>query len=505
MPPAASPAAAFSAVSFATRLKRYAPLAAIFALALALRAALPTNADTSWLLTVGEKMLDGERPYIDLLEVNPPASILLYLLPVWLARLFPFSAEFFTGALVFAAAAVGLWTAARILLNAKRFDRDTVLKLAALFAAILLVLPAQTFAQREHIALIAVLPALAVYALRANGARVALRDAMVAGFLAGIAVSIKPHLVFGVVLASVVAAIHARNPRAIFAAENWTAGLVCVLYAAIVFIFFPAFVADVLPLVSAVYVPVRAELWKFLVHFATPIFLLAMLAVFAFTRSGKSDPAFRVLIAAAFGFAISYYVQLKGWAYHSYPMLALIVAAAVIAFVRRWPEAARGENTMERLRRLASALLIALLAGASFLWFSFFVDMRALNETVARAAPRGTILSISSDIAVGHPLTREVGGTWVGRVCSQWIAAGALALKLGTGDPVLRAKLDAYEARDRTMLREDIRNRKPDIILVDRIRFDWLRWAERDAALASELANYRPLDQINNVLILRRK
>ncbi len=505
MPPAASPLAALPAAAFAGSLKRHALLIAIFAAALLLRSFLPTNADTSWLLTVGEKILDGSRPYVDLLEVNPPASILLYLLPVWLSRVLPLSAEFFTGALVFAAAAGCLWFASRILLAAQLFNRDTVLKLTALFAAVVLLLPAQTFAQREHIALILFLPALATYVVRANGSRISLREAVMAGLLAGITVAIKPHLVFGMMLASFTASLYARDLRTIFAIENWAAVFVCALYAALVIVFYPAFVADILPLVSAVYVPVRADFWKFLVHFATPIFALAAAAIFALTRSKQSSPAFAVLLASAFGFAISYYAQFKGWAYHSFPMLALIVAAAVIAFARRWPQASGEESAAERFRRLASALFIALLAGASFLWFSFFVDMRGLNETVAKAAPRGTLLSISSDIAVGHPLARQVGGTWVGRVCSQWIAAGALALKLDTQDPAARAKLDAYEMRDRAMLLEDIRNEKPGIILVDRIGFDWLKWAQADAEIAHELEKYRSLDQINGVLILRRK
>jgi hypothetical protein len=59
--------------------------------------------------------------------------------------------------------------------------------------------------------------------------------------------------------------------------------------------------------------------------------------------------------------------------------------------------------------------------------------------------------------------------------------------------------------RDRAMLLEDIRNEKPGIILVDRIGFDWLKWAQADAEIAHELEKYRSLDQINGVLILRRK
>jgi hypothetical protein len=507
MPPAATRAAAIKESRFSSSLSalasRYWLLLAVAAAALALRLVLPIATDVSWLLTAGDKTLDGARPYLDFLEVNPPASIWLYLPAVWLARLTGLTAEFVTGALIFAGTFASLWLALRIAARGRLFPSDILPQLAALFAAVLLILPAQTFAQREHIALIAFIPALALYACRASGRPVALDQVVVAGLLAGITVAIKPHLVFALIFAAAVAAFYARSWRPFFAFENWIAALVVLAYGAIVWFAYPAFISDVLPLVSAIYVPVRASLWKFLIHFATPIFALTALVIFALTRSRTPSPPFAILLAAAAGFAVSYYAQQKGWSYHSYPMLALIVAAAVIAFARRW-HGAGNETSIERMRRLASAILVALLAGAAFVWMNFAVDMRALAETISKSAPRPAILSISADIAVGHPLTRQIGGNWVGRVCSQWIAAGALILKLETGDPAARAKLDTYEARDRAMLIEDIRRAKPDIILVDRIRFDWLAWAKADPALAKELTNYRALDTINDVLILRR-
>jgi hypothetical protein len=66
------------------------------------------------------------------------------------------------------------------------------------------------------------------------------------------------------------------------------------------------------------------------------------------------------------------------------------------------------------------------------------------------------------------------------------------------------AALDRYIARDRAALTEDIAGTKPDIILVDRIHYDWLKWAQADPALARELASYHPLVSANGILVLRR-
>jgi hypothetical protein len=52
-----------------------------------------TIADTSWLITVCERVLAGERLYVDLIETNPPFSVWLYMPPVALAKALGLSSE----------------------------------------------------------------------------------------------------------------------------------------------------------------------------------------------------------------------------------------------------------------------------------------------------------------------------------------------------------------------------------------------------------------------------
>lgn len=501
---AARPAAAATIVGLAASVHRYRLLFAVFALALIGRAFIPTNADVSWLITIGEKVLDGAQPYIDFIEVNPPASILLYLPAVALARILHLSPEFVVGALVFVAAGVSLFISARIAAHGRLLNRSDIAPLAALFAAALLVLPMQTFGQREHIALIAFIPALAVYALRAERKPVALHWAIAAGIGAGLAVIIKPHLVLAVLFAASAAAIHARSWRSLFAVENWIAGIAALGYAALVLVAYPAFLSDVVPLVAMVYVPVRTPLVRLLTEFATPIFIAALALIWWLKRGAAFAAPFGLLVAAAFGFAAAFYVQQKGWPYHSYPMLALALIAAVIALFHPSPNDAVPQRFASRTKRLSAAAIIALFAGAACFWLNLALDLRGLARTIEASAPRPTMLNISSDIAVGHPLVRDLRGSWVSRVCSQWITTGALIRTRRGADAATAAHLSAYAERDRALLVEDIARGKPDIILVDRIRFDWLRWAMADAALARQLGDYTELATIDKVLVLRR-
>src|SRR5438132_8115578 len=43
----------------------------VFAIAIGLRQVVPLNTDVSWLLVIGERMLDGQRLYRDIIEINP--------------------------------------------------------------------------------------------------------------------------------------------------------------------------------------------------------------------------------------------------------------------------------------------------------------------------------------------------------------------------------------------------------------------------------------------------
>lgn len=84
-------------------------------LVIVLRIGAIPNDDARWCLTLAGKVLDGQSLYVDVIEVNPPATMFLYLVPAWLERVSGFSGEFFVDALVFFAAALSLWLSARIL------------------------------------------------------------------------------------------------------------------------------------------------------------------------------------------------------------------------------------------------------------------------------------------------------------------------------------------------------------------------------------------------------
>jgi hypothetical protein len=486
-------------------LPRWLPLAALVIFAIALRAVTIANTDVSWGLTMAEKWLDGARLYVDLIEVNPPATVFLYVAPVALGRMLGIAPEITVQALVFLAIGLSLWLSSRILMKCKVIGDRERWPLLTIAAAALAVLPGQNLGEREHIALILFLPWLATAAVRAKGAAPDLVTMIAAGVGGGLVVIIKPHFAAAIFFTAATAAWSARSWRPLFAFENWIVAALLALYTAFVAVVYPQFFSDMMPLLMAVYIPLKMPFAKLLIFFATPIWLAALVLIAWLKGRSALRMPFSLLLAASAGFAVSYYVQQKGWSYHAYPMLALVLIAFAVAFIDRWHRAAPDGS---RFARLAIAIIGAVLAGVTYLWMNLVVDGSALAAPIRAIKRHPKMLAITADLAFGHPLVRQVGGTWVSRVSAEWITSGAVARQLTeTLDPATKARLAAYARRDRAMLTEDIARNRPDVIVVQPSPikgFDWMTWARSDRDLAAQMAAYRPYAIVEGVRILRR-
>ena len=114
------------------------------------------------------------------------------------------------------------------------------------------------------------------------------------------------------------------------------------------------------------------------------------------------------------------------------------------------------------------------------------------------------LLTITDHIGLGHPLVRQIDGVWVrGQLCAQLLAAGAM-LRENSSQPSEgeRARLDSIIEFERQQLLADVRNGRPNVILVDTsllssFPFDWLAWANSDPELRMELSRYREVEDVS--------
>jgi hypothetical protein len=425
---------------------------------------LPLDGDVSWLITVAERVLAGERLYADVFEVNPPASVWLYLPLVWLAQVTGARPE----AVVAAAAMLAGLASCAVTLRLM----GCTAAMAAVLGVVTLVLPGGLFAQREHFAALLALPVLAALAWDEALSR---RAAVAIGVAAGLILAIKPHFALALVPAGLWTAWRLRSAHALLPAVLAGAAVVTT-YAAAVLAFAPAYL-NYLPLLTAVYLPMR-EAWGALL-IGPVVFVPVAVLVLAWLLRPARVPALSVtLLIGMLGFAAAGVVQGKGYANHALPGSVLGFAALAVLV-------ARGEAARERRLRIgAAATLLALTQGYAN---ARILPPPGLAEAVRRVAPpQPSMITLGTQLVTGHPVVRNLDGRWVGSRAALFTAAGAQARMAEASD---RAQLQRWYTEDVRSFADDVARARPSVVLVEVAA---KRWAAREPVLAAALRRYRP-------------
>jgi hypothetical protein len=448
---------------------------------------VPIDCDVSWLITVNEKMLAGQRLYVDIIEVNPPASIWLYTPFVWLAHALQLRPEAVIVAAFIAAALATSALALRISAHLRRPPNSLIF--FALLCFVEQLLPLGTFAQREHAAILLAAPALAALAVLAEKRTLSLPLRVIAGLAAGLVIAIKPHFALAIVPAIALAAWRARALRPMIPAA---AAVVTVigLYAAAVVVFTPGYL-QLLPMLAAAYVPLH-DYWLTLLRGPVVIVPLAIYALALFLRPGRVAALPAMFLIASAGFALAGLIQGKGYLNHALPGMALGFVGLVLLTT---------EPRIERDRRNFVLAATAALACLEVYAMASIQPIRGLAEAVTRVAPpRPSVITLGPDLLTGHPLVRNVNGRWAGSRAGMYIAVGAYSeLSAGHPDPRLRR----WYEDDVAAFADDVRRERPDVILVDaRPELAWLR---KEPKIQSAIAGYGPRVRVGDIEVWVRR
>lgn len=461
--------------------------------------------DVSWLISMCERIYDGEAAYIDIFETTPPVPTLLYMPGVALSRWLPVSAEAAVYASVFLSIIASLILSARIL--PERIGNIGPSRWLVLFpsAAFLFIIANDAFAQREHFAAAFALPIVSVFIRHAeDGSWPDFSLRAWAAILAGLSIAIKPPLFVlpGVVLAAYYL-FRIRNVRFLYSSGLLLAGAIGVVITVISLMAFPEYLDGVTTLMRDVYVPLRLP---FLAATGEAFYgVFAVFIIIAILSLDRNIPAAGLIaLSVTLGYLVVYLAQGKFFGYHLVPaaMYALIALAIFL-----WKRAA--SSAPQGLKAALSLSIYAVTAtGVSTLMYSGFDDNRPRMQNIqwSEGLDRPTAMAISPIIGAGFPLSRQIEARWVDRIHSQWVA-NYTRYALENMDLTDQEKEIArrYHAFDIERTRNVIRDKAPEIIIQTvSPKMQWLHDAVVEAH-PSPLENYDIIAEDGYYRIWRRR
>ncbi|TJW45071.1 MAG: hypothetical protein E5W83_12515 [Mesorhizobium sp.] len=455
--------------------------------------------DTSWIITVCERILGGDRLYVDLIETNPPFTVWLYLPAVYLANVLGIAPEYLVHGYSYAVCVFALRFAGFVAHRARFAENSELYTLLPVFLALLVLFPGNSFSERENLGVALLLPLLVLMAWRASGDRSSEPDwrlAALAGLSGSVVVLVKPYYAVMILAPALYVAWRERSIRPLFAIEYWLAGIACLTYLIATLWLYPEFMRDIYPKLAGTYMRHKQYAPVF---FIVGIYLIPFITLLLLRTGRALSPLVVVLAIASVAGLVPLIYQAKGWSYHAYPAIVLVLAAMLCRVTER-------SSAGTQLTIVQKILLAAVLAVS---WLPFRYTQKPEPDFVASiraAVDHPTIGLIGSGIESGHPLTRMIEGRWISVHCSDWLGSFAAAFaqkERVQGNTIDAARLEALERGFLDSKLRELETAKPDLILIQKSDTFWVPHVMKRSDFANFMKGYRPLaeDQIIRVYL----
>ncbi len=496
--------------SSGSRGARYAALGALALFGLA-GLCRPLNHDASAVLAFAQRMLGGERLYSELIDVNPPLVFLLSLGPAAVARWTGWSAPLLLCAGVFGLALTSVWLSLRILAQGGLAGYPVARALAAPALLIaLLAMPMHSFAQREHLLAIFVLPYLFAAGLRIEGSPAPRGLAVTSAAFAAFGLFLKPHFL-AIALLVELGALIARGPaRGLRAVEPWTLFAMGIAYLAVLLLGFSAYVTDILPLARELYDHSAADVYVWiLVGDQVPALAIVLIAG-VIAASATRDGTLTSLALALAGATLAGISQGKGWDYHFLCARAFAMVLAMLTVARLF-----GTGSVPRGLVVAASGLALVASGALS---PAFKAQREFEQS-----PTGRLSPLLRQYAPGAPVLWLTGAIYPqypalvynrSRSAMTYMSLWMLPSLYGAGQPVLAPEaMGAFERRLFDDVGTSLTRVKPALVIVAdpdseggfaTPGFDYLAYFRRHPMFEQEWPKYRPVARLDRLTLYQR-
>jgi hypothetical protein len=448
---------------FASRNTTFTVVLVLFAVQAVFRFESHLSADVAWYLYAGGRLLDGGALYVDVVEVNPPLGVWLTVPIIALARLLGVGVIAALYAVLLGMTALSVALSARFLSAATDISVGARHLLLILLAAMMLFLPAADFGQRDHVAIVLVMPWLLLRWNRFVGRDVSLAPAALVGLMAALGFWLKMHYLIVVLAVEVVLVFGMGGLRSTLRVENLIIIAVGVVYWFAVSLLYSRYLAPLHALSIQVFVPIYGFSFEDIAQALILPTTLAIVAVASAALLSETLLLLRILLVTAGAAFLAIYVVQAGYRHQIIPGLLVMAFAASLGVARvisgDVKPAAWGQGIVALVSVLAvlGVFVIAAVPQSSIYRGGPFEQAIAVEAPQAR-----TIFIASTDVRHPFPLVEEKGLIWASRYPAQWFApfiARTLGKDGAPGGSISREALEATVS--------DLLTFAPDIVFID--------------------------------------
>lgn len=459
---------------------------------------ISVSPDIHWQLWIARHLNAGVPLYAWIMETNPPLWYWMAQPVAALAERLGAYPERVMVAMVFALAAVSMALCA--VLRRGRSARER----AALYGALLIggiVVPLSDFGQREHEALLAIVPYALLIARRVDGKDVPWTLALAAGLLATPMVALKHYFVLLPVLLEIWLAYRQRRWRP-FRPETLCLMVGALAYGGAILTFTPLYLTELAPVLSQTYGAFRGSPLMLVFNRLVPVLVIGI--IFFWRARGDLGTETRALILVAAAFSASFFLQGKGWDYHGDAAIGAIVMAVIVHLAQRPAGTGQGSRLA-----LTGAMVLVLVAVIPVLIKGPYRNHNdeTLTALFSSLAPGMTLAPLMTAPALIWPVPVEMGLRLPSRYYHYWMVH-AVAAAQDRGE-ALPARLEAFLPKVRRDTVEDFLCNPPDMIVldtksVDNSDFDLLAFLAEDADFRAIFAAYDEADRLGRLVTYRR-
>ena len=440
--------------------------------------------DCAMCLLQAELLLDGGVPCCDFVDTNPPLIAYLNVPPALLAHVLEISPIVaFHGSVIFLLLISAIEI--HILLRKRQSGlrpKERGLVLLTWMALYFAVDWCGNVGQREHLFVLLYVPYLLLRVLRHRGGSAADWFAVLLGVQAGLGASLKPHFLVAAVAVEGVLVLTTRRWRSLVRPENVALAAVVAAYLAH-WLFVPAAMREAffgrwVPMICRGYHAYDATCHDMLKDMlASPLLVAGLVGVLAAAalraRTGTHLRHYFVALATlgAMGLLLVF-VQHKGWGYQRIPCETAGALCLALLGSRMLD---RGGIFVSARWCLPLVILFGVLLAAWFIGRKDSADIEppdylALRRIVERRTqPGDRVLVVATSVAPSSPMLLKTG-RWPGsRYLHCFPIAMLYADVVPTADhPMYRraAEAPAEELRFLSELQEDVRKKKPRLLII---------------------------------------